>query len=120
MRNLSFSLHQIRQAIRVQGKEYTFLRDVLNSFNEPTGESTHVATARGLWHTSSGYVSMQTSEGSRVRSKQAPQILALLQDVKGVKQGDFVLLDNIRYNVNGVDSLGDLGVIADISLEAAV
>ena len=120
VRNLAFSLYQLRQLLRVQGTDYIVLRDEVDSFEEPTVESAQVVTLRGLWHTTNEYITTTTDDGSTVRSKENPRILSLWQDAKKVQQKDFVQVNGIRFNVNGVENVGELGVAAEISLEAVV
>lgn len=120
MRNLAFSLYQLRQLLRVQGTDYTVLRDEVDSFGEPTGESTQVTKLRGLWHTTSEYITTTTADGSTVRSKENPRILSLWQDAQNVQQKDFVQVNGTRFNVNGVENVSELGIAAEISLEAVV
>lgn len=120
MRGLSFSRYQLERAIATHGSKYTFLRDSKDKFGEPTGSSEEVATIQGLWHVSNGYLSVKGSEGSTIRSKSTPQIVTPMRSALDIKQGDFILIGDKRYNVNGVGNLGNLDAFADISLEAVV
>lgn len=120
MRNLAFSRHQVERAIRVNGKRYTVLRDGLNQFKEPDGTQSVVVELVGLWHESGSYFTLQGADGSTVQSKKTPRVLTLMEYAKGIKQGDFIFAHGTRYNVNGVDDVSELGVFADISLEAVI
>lgn len=120
MRNLQFSLHRIKRAIIVQGAEYQVLRDQVDEFNEPTGSNTQVARIRGLWHTSNEYTVAKGQESSTIRSKENPRILTVWESATGIEQGDFITVGTTRYNVTGVTNVGELGIAAEVSLEAVI
>lgn len=120
MTNIEFQRHKLHRAIEVQGIEYTFFREELDEFKEPTGASYELITVKGIWHESQGYVTTTKAESSVVRSKTSPQILVLYQEQFPLKQGDFVMVGDTRYTVTGYNDPTNLGIAFDISLEAVV
>ena len=85
MRNLQFQKAKLKRIIGTQGEDVTFLRDTLNEFNEPNGESLEVAKLRGIWHESNEYITLSKQDSSVVRSKSNPRILALFEEAQGIK-----------------------------------
>lgn len=120
MRNLQFQKAKMAQIIRVEGVDYTFLRDQLDEYGEPTGALSEVAIVRGIWHESQGYVTLVSGEASTVRSKPSPQILTMAEWAKPIQQDDFIEVDGQRYLVTGKHDPTNLGIAADISLEVVV
>lgn len=120
MRNVEIQKAKLKRIIDLQGVEYTFYRDNKDELGEPTGESADVATIKGLWHESQGYVSLVSGDASTVRSKPQAQILTLYEMKGDISQGDYLMIDGTRYNVTGVHDPTLLGIAADISLEVVV
>lgn len=114
--NLSFSQHQLERAIKVQGREYTFIRRKLNEFNEPVGDPEEFVV-RGLYHESEGYVTSSTGDGGRVTSKPQSWILTLVKESNTPSKGMEVGIDGVKYKVRDLRNVGKLGMVYDISLE---
>lgn len=115
--NTQFQTAKLKRLIALQGEDFIIMRDTLNELNEPDGGESEVVSFRGIWHESNSYVTTTKGDAATVRSKSSPQILALLDSVKEVKQGDFLRIGDKRYNITGMDNLTNLDVAADISLE---
>lgn len=120
MKAPKFELNKISRLIRVQGVEYNFQRRKLNEFNEPTEEAVSVAIVKGVFHQTTKYISIDVADAASVQSKQVPFILALYNDAKDLKQGDFTIINGIKYSVNGLTDIGNWNIAIDISLEATV
>lgn len=120
MRNLQFQKAKLKRLIDLEGITITFLRDKLNDFNEPDGSSIEVATIKGLWHTSNSYVTLTKGDAATVRSKPSPEFLTLFEDGKDIKQGDYVMLNGTKFNVNGPVDVGNLQLAINVSLEEVV
>lgn len=116
--NIHFGRELILRNINTHGQEFTFERDERNKYGEPTGAKTTVATVKGLFHQSRGFMTKNVSDGTVSRSKPQPQILCLADaDVKLVQQGDTLEYLGQLYTVVGVDDVNNLGIACDISLE---
>ena len=120
MRNVSFQKAKLSRIILVEGEDYVFTRDQLDEYGEPTGDSLPVATIRGLWHESQGYVTLTKGDASTVISKPSPQIMVMAEDAKPIQQDDFRVVDEQRYLVTGKHDPTNLGIAVDISLEVVV
>ena len=120
MRNVEIQKAKLKRIIDLQGVEYTFHRDNKDELEAPTGESTDVATIKGLWHEPQGYISLTSGDASTVRSKPQAQILTLYEMKGDISQGDYLMIEGTRYNVTGVHDPTNLGIAADISLEVVV
>ena len=116
MYQAEFQRNKVKRLIISQGQEFSFNRPGKNEFGEPTGTAETVKI-KGVYHESIGYVTRTSSEGSRVRSKPSPMILALWDDGSKVKLNDSLLLQGKEYKVVGVKDVGESKVVADISLE---
>ena len=114
-----FERNKLSRLIRVQGLPYTFKRHKLNDFKEPM-EEVSATTVRGVFHQTTQYVSVVGADASSVQNKFSPFILALYPEAKGIKQGDFVQINGVKYAVNGLNNIGNWNIAVDISLEAVV
>lgn len=119
MKQQNFERNKVNRLIRVNGVEYTFCRDVFNDFKEPTGEVEKV-TVKGVFHQTTQNVTVLNTDGASVQSKQVPAIFALYDAAKDIKQGDYTVIDGIRYNVTGTVDYQHWNIAIDISMEAVV
>lgn len=119
MRAPVFEHNKIKRLIDTQGLSYTFKRYKLNEFKEPTKEAS-ATTVRGVFHQTTQHISVVGADASSVQNKFSPFILALYPEAKGVKQGDFVEINNMKYLVNGLNNIGNWNIAVDISLEAVI
>lgn len=116
--NTNFGKELILRNIKAHGQTFVFKRQGKNTFGEPNGTETVVASIEGLFHQSRSYITKNTSDGTISRTKPQPQILCLVSDsTKLIKQGDILFLSDNKYTVTGVDNLGELDMACDISLE---
>lgn len=116
----SIELHKVEREICMHGSQYTFERNILDDYGEPTGETTEVATIRGLSHISKGYASRNVSDGTITRTKGSPMLLAKYNDTLEISQGDYMHINEKKYVVNEINNIMDLGIVSDISLEVVL
>lgn len=116
MSHSNFTINLIRRMLNSRGKDYTFLRDRLNSFGEPSGDTDPI-TIRGLFHESTGYLPTDSQEGGSLHKKSSPMMLCLWEDPFPIKVGDTLSFDELKYVVSGVKDLSNLHIAVDISLE---
>lgn len=119
MKAPKFELNKISRLIRVQGLEYTFSRDKLDDYKEPTG-AVSATTIRGVFHQTTQHISVVGADAASVQSKQSPFILVLYSDAKDIQQGDYTVINGVKYLVNGLVDIGNWNIAIDISLEAVV
>ena len=120
MKTPKLQAHKIKRMIDTLGLEYTFKRDQLDQYKEPTGEKTDVANLKGIMHSSANYVSKSASDATIIQSKQSPQILTNDIAAKNLNINDEVTINNKIYKVSGVTDINCLGLAFDISLEVVL
>ena len=116
MNHPSFQLSKVKRLIAVSGQEFSFERPGVNDFNEPT-DTAETVVIKGVYHETSSFVTLSTSEASISKAKPSPQILALYSDASKLKMGDKLNYHNQLYKVTGWKDLMESGIVADISLE---
>ena len=114
-----FERNKLSRLIRVHGLSYTFKRNKLNEFKEPT-EEVSATTVRGVFHQTTQHISVVGADASSIQNKFSPFILALYSEAKGIQQGDFVEVNGVKYLVNGLNDIGNWNIAIDISLEAVI
>lgn len=108
-----------REIVR-NGSTYTVKRNKVDKYGEPTQEVEEVTTLRGLFHISKGFITKNTSDGSQIKTKGQPMILALLEECKTIQNGDFVVINGNTYKITDKNNIEEYNVIADISLEVVL
>lgn len=112
---LVHQIYKIKRVIELHGKNCVFSRNTENEFHEPQGEALTIEV-RGLFHEENGYLNVTIGEAGKTYSKKEPKLLILFRD--NLVKGDFVTLDCGRYQITGIDDLGNLHLCLDLSLEA--
>lgn len=119
MKNLNFEANKLKRAIRYQGRKYTFFRDTLDEFKEPTS-TVVIAKFNGVFHQLTQHISVVGTEDASVAQKNTPYIMAPYDDAKYLAQGDYTIINGTKYLVNALTNIGGYCVALDISLEAVV
>lgn len=116
--NINFDIAKIKHNIDRHGTTYTFKRETLNEFKEPTGEIRTVAALKGLFHQVRGYIDKSTTDGTIRRSKPQPAILVLAEgSAFEIQLNDFIEVKGYKYTVTGTNNINNLDIAIDISLE---
>lgn len=115
--NLKFEKNKLKRELKRSGKEYKFLRKGKNEFGEPTDEPTEVCSIKAIYHESNSHIKTQTGEAAVYRTKKEPRLLCLYEDATSLVSGDYVLINEKKYNVTGVLNVQEWNIAADISLE---
>lgn len=102
--------------IETHGEEYTFEREKLDEYNEPTGEKEKVAIVKGLYHINKGYVSRTVGDATTTHSKGQPMILAVFEETENIREQDIVTVEGKLYVVIGRTNVGEYSILNDISL----
>lgn len=113
---------KLKHEIETHGEQYTFSREKLNEYNEPTDEEKEViCTVTGLSHVSRGYLTRTVSDGNVTHSKGQPMLLVLCDEESGkIRMGDYVTVNGRTYKVNARNNVGEYNVVYDISLEVVL
>lgn len=119
MINNRFEVYKIKREIKRSGIDYKFTRRAANEFGEPSGEEIEVGTIKGLYHEKNEHILVSMSDTTQVRTKKAPNILCLYDDVAPLNLaiGDKVEVSEKTMEVTGVVDIQEWKLIVDISLE---
>ena len=115
---IEFEKNKLKYGIATHGTALTFFRDILNEFNEPTGDAAEIITITGIYHDIfNGYVSKNVQDGAEITKNYQPMFLCLKDDSGLLNIGDYTVIDNIKYRVNDLKDVNNLGYAIDISFE---
>lgn len=109
---------KLKHEILTHGESYSFVRDKLDEYQEPTGEQENVATISGLFHVSKGYLTRTVNDANVTHSKGQPMLMALYDDSSSlIKMNDIVTINGKRFKVTGKNNVGEYNIVLDLSLE---
>lgn len=124
MNRTPFSIvRKIQLMIDWYGESYSFKRDVVNSYNEPSGTTNDVQTLFGIYHASErSFVELINVEGASIKSKVSKGILCANDETISVQQNDKVSVNEIDFFVTAVEPVlyGKEAIAYEISLEEVV
>lgn len=115
----AFERAKLSRFITVYGNSFTFKRNALNAYKEPTDEVETTITINGVYHEASGdYVSQSTKDGTQYIKQPQPMILCLQsKEADKIRPDDEVEIQQNKYKVIRMNMVGKLGYAWDISLE---
>lgn len=117
MHNGAFQLNKVRRAIRTQGRPFEVVRPKKNAFNEPIQE-TEAFEFKGILHDKGRFKSKSLTDASAIQQRDyAPMVLALWEDVQGIRSKDSIKFNGKSYRIEEVRNVGEANLVADISLE---
>ena len=115
---LKMELYKAVREIKIHGTAYSLFRDKTDKYGEPTKEEPEkVATIRGLFHVSKGYITENIQEGTRTHSKGQPMLLVAYAETENVQNGDYLEINQNKYKVVEKNNIQEYSIVADISLE---
>lgn len=117
MINTKFEIYKLQRELKRNGISCTFKRNGTNKFGEPTSDTIDVCTVTCLYHEQNSNIQITTGETTQVRTKKIPMLLSVFDDVKSLIPGDFVVINNKKFDVTGVVNIQEWGLIGDVSLE---
>lgn len=120
MRNLKFELYKIAREIKMHGETYHINELVCDEYGKPTGEQKSIVDARGLFHTSKGYITENISDGTKTHSKGQPLLLLKYEDSELIQNGHILEIGSNRYKVVEKNNIQLYNIVCDISLELVV
>lgn len=104
--------------IQRHGVDFTIRRAGKNKFGEPAEPYTQILKGRGLFHTSSRYISVSGQAHGLVQSVQEPRLMLAFPVPAELQIGDLVELPDGTYRITGTDNLSGMNIALDVSLEA--
>lgn len=123
MRDIFSAYRNIQLAVSWYGSKYKFERDVLDSRNEPTGETEFVQMIPGIYHASShDFVELIPSDGGTVKGKINKGIICGKAEKPAVKQNDKVEIVDTLYYVTALEPIvfNNEPIAWEISLEEVI
>lgn len=120
MINKKFEAYKIKREITRSGMQYTALRKGTNDFGEFLDESEIICSFCGLYHEQNSFIKITVETTTQIRNKKEPKILCLFEDVKELKLGDIIQINNKIFKVSSITNIQEWSIIADISLEEEV
>lgn len=115
-----FLKNKIQRQLNCKGLDYSFKRNKIDKFKQPTNEVVDVIILKGIYHEANSYITKNVSDAAITQSKKKPMILTLFENVGDLKQDDFVFINNKKYKVTGLLDVQNYGVVCDISLEEVI
>lgn len=103
--------------IKRNGKAYIFKRQNKNEFGEYEGEYIEYSLS-GIYHTQTEYLKETVAESAKYHTRKKPCIM-FVKDLAAEqpKKGDTTIINGLAHKVTGVQNVGELEEILDISLE---
>lgn len=117
IQSAAFQLNKVRRLINTQGEWFVFKQEGKNSFGEPNGVAVSTITLKGVYHEAADYLKKTASDGSTIRSKAAPNVLCLWDDVKLLTHEYILDYNGKRYRIGEIKNLSQANLAADISIE---
>lgn len=106
-------LHIIKTNINRYGVPCSISRSGVNDFGEPT-EHAVIQECKGLFHYGNEHLSVTLTDGGSVQTKKVPFVMLIR--TQHLKLDDIVKINNHTYKITGINDIGNLGVIDDVSL----
>lgn len=117
MRIPSSQLDKFRHFIQRYGQKFTVNTPSKNEFGEPSYE-TEAVQILGVYHeSSSGYMEKNSTDGTTIRSKAAPQVLAFWGEAQNLSHESQISFNGKIYKINGIRNVAEANTLAEISLE---
>lgn len=119
MNSPNFQLNKVRRHLRAFGRDFTFIREGVDSFNEPNG-TTESFIVQGIYHeTNINSVALlqNSSDASTIWPKKIPSMLCLWEYAQQVRLTDLVTINSKRYKISQVRNLYEANLVADILME---
>lgn len=115
---LKMELHKVLREIQIHGTEYKLFRKKTDKYGEPTKEEPEqVATFRGLFHISKGYITKNVAEGTKTHSKGQPMLLVAYDETENIQSEDFLIINGNPYKVVEKNNIQEYNIVTNISLE---
>lgn len=113
----TFELSKIKREIQRHGLKYRVVRQVLDEYNEDTGERIDISEIKGIFHIVKGYSTRKVSDGGIVETKGSPKLLVLFEDSKELRTGDIVSINGSDYAIREINNVDEMNLFCDLSLE---
>lgn len=119
MINKKFEAYKIKREIKRSGNEYEIYRHAKNEFGEPVSDDQYVGKFSAIYHEENSNIQITTGDTTQVRTKKIPMLLCLYDEFveTGFEVGDFVLINDKKFEITGIVNVQEWNIIGDVSLE---
>lgn len=117
MLNMKFEVYKVKREIERFGRLFDVYKLGKNEYGESIGEPNKVCSFSGLYHEVNEKSELRVGSFVRYRTELKPMILALYDDVKTLKVDDYIMLNNKKFKVVGLNDIYQNNIVCDISLD---
>lgn len=110
-------MHKVAREIQVHGDSYTLYKNKTDKYGETTNEVEEILQISGLFHISKGFVTQNTSDGTRTKTKGQPMLFVKYEDAEQIENGMFLIINNNKYKIIDKNNIQEYNLVVDISLE---
>lgn len=107
-------IHLIRRAFELNGQDIKIYREKENKYHE-SGVPEFIGSSRGLFHEANNFLGAAITEKGKVYAEKKSMFLILYDDK--LQKADIIAIGRREFRVTGVDDLGNLHLLLDLSLE---
>lgn len=107
-------IHALQRLITRRGQKIKVYRPTKNQFGEDSAVKL-ILHEKGIFHEANSYLGVNVVNAGKVYSARQPMIL--LPYIDTIKKQDIMEIQGNRFRVTGLDDLGNLHLILDVSLE---
>lgn len=120
---INFQKPKLLRAIKNYGRMYVFTRQSVNKFGEKVDDPKYLAIQiKGLYHETNDrslWLQLPGADAGKVTSHASPMILVKKEDFDRlpIKVEDELVINDVKYRVNGITDLWEANFAIDISIE---
>lgn len=107
-------IHMIKRMFELNGQDIKVYREKKNKYHE-LEDRDNICSSRGLFHEANNFLGVTIAEKGKVYAEKKPMFLMLYTEK--LKKSDIVVIGSREFRVVGIDDLGNLHLLLDLSLE---
>lgn len=107
----------MKKAIEKMPTTAVVKREVLNDFQEPTGEEKEIITVTGFYRKEKSRLNIVLSEGGEYKTHAPNQKFLVVydDDTKVIQEKDYLIINDKKYKI--IDLGEEYGIFMDMTLE---
>lgn len=117
IRNIQFELYKVEREIKLHGETYEVHRDNKDEYGEAADGNSLICSFCGIFHTSRGFTTRSTTVATTTRNTGSPMILAVFSDCEKIQKGDYIMINDVRYEIVDKNNIEEQNIVVDMSLE---
>lgn len=107
-------IYLIKRAFELNGQDIKIYREKKNKYHE-SEDPDIIGSSRGLFHEANNFLGVTIAEKGKVYAEKKPMFMILYEEK--LQKADIVAIGNREFRVTGIDDLGNLHLLLDLSLE---